>query len=169
MATFFPTSLIPPSHEHWVLSNLIFQFFPLAWVPLLFISRSKTTVSTDGSASARQTPRLSASTTYQLLSYSLAGLYYLSIYLGYPGFIAAYRNRLDWKNDGHELLFWDGIGSLSASYLVVLIDSWVDEAKVTGGASRTHSRRLIVEDVLIGIPGVLLFGPGWAMAKYFQR
>ena len=44
-----------------------------------------------------------------------------------------------------------------------------DEAAIKRGAQRVHARRFLPEDILMGLPGALLLGPGWAAATYWQR
>lgn len=169
LALFFPVLFLDSRHPDWIAANIAFQVFPVAWLPLLFVSRGKTAVSSRGSAAARQKPRLSAGSAYQLMSYVMVALYFAGWYLAFPGFVAAFRNDFVWATAGQHVIFWDCLGCASMLYSVVLIDSWVDEAKIAGGAPRTHNRRLILEDLLMGLPGLALFGPGWAIAKYFQR
>lgn len=169
LSTFFPTIFLPVNHQYWVMSNIAFQFFPLAWLPLVFFSTKANVISKPASASARQEPRLFAAQAYRMSGYFSIFIYYMSLYYGYPGFLAAYRNGGDWKNEGHYVLFWDGIGCLVFNYLIVLIDSYVDEAKVSKGAKRIHFKRFLPEDVIMGLPGILILGPGWAMSTYFQR
>ena len=170
LLTFFPTTFLPITDEHWILSNVVFQFFPFAWIPLLFFTTRKAVVSKPSSAAARQQPRLSASLAYQVTGYVNIAVYYLSLYYGFKGFKAAFDRRGYWANDGHYLLFWDGIGCLTFDYIIVLLDSYVDEAKIQNGASqRTHEKRFLPEDVIMGLPGLIILGPGWAMSRYFQR
>jgi len=169
ISTFFPTIFIPVNQKEWILANVAFQFFPLGWIPLIFFSTKKTVVSETASASAREQPRLSAANAYQLLAYFNVVIYYVSIYYGFQGFKSAFNKRGYWANDGHHVLFWDGIGCLAFDYIVVLVDSYVDEAKIQRGATRAHHKRFLPEDFIMGLPGIVLFGPGWAMSTYFQR
>jgi hypothetical protein len=169
IATFFPTIFVPVQHKDWVLTNVAFQLFPLAWIPLIFFPTKKTVVSETASASAREKPRLSAAQAHQVTAYFNVIIYYMSLYYGYKGFLSAYNKSGNWGNDGHHVLFWDGIGCLTFDYLIVLIDSFVDEAKVQKGATRAHHRRFLPEDFIMGLPGIIILGPGWAMSTYFQR
>ena len=170
LLTFFPTTFVSIDSDYWVFWNVVFQFFPLAWVPLLFFSKKKSVISKPASASARQEPRLSAAMNYQVTSYVSIFIYYLSLYYGYKGFLSAFELKNYWGNDGHHLLFWDGVGCLVFDYIIVLIDSYVDEAKIQKGApQRTHERRFLPEDIIMGLPGLIILGPGWAMSTYFQR
>ncbi|UZJ57100.1 hypothetical protein CBS101457_006420 [Exobasidium rhododendri] len=170
LLTFFPTAFVSPESESWTLWNVVFQFFPLAWLPLLFFSTKKAVVSTPASAAARQDPRLSAALSYRAAGYVSILMYYMSLYYGYRGFLSAFEKRGYWANDGHHLLFWDGIGCLTFNYIIVLIDSYVDEGKILKGAQqRTHEKRFLPEDVIMGLPGLFILGPGFAMSTYFQR
>lgn len=165
----FLTTFTPPGSIAFTNANILFQFFPVVLIPLLFVPRSKTVVSTAGSASARESPRLLAASTYQLLSFIVIPIYWLGLYWGGKPLFNAIINDLDFKSDGPYLLFWDLIGVLSATYSIVQIDAIVDSAKVKQGAERVHSRRLFLEDAVFGLPIVIVLGPGWAIARYFQR
>lgn len=169
LAIIFLTTFTPPGSIAFTNANVLFQFFPIVFIPLLFVPRSKTVVSTAGSASARETPRLSAASNYQVLSLMVIPIYWLGLYWGGKPLFNAIVNDLDFKSDGPYLLFWDLIGVLSATYSIVQIDAIVDGAKVKQGAERVHSRRLFLEDAVLGLPIVALLGPGWAIARYFQR
>lgn len=168
-ATIFLTTFTPLDSAYFVTNNLLFQFFPLAYVPLLFLPSSKTVISTAGSASAREKPRLDAALSYQLLSYLAVPLYYFGLYWGGKDLFNGLVNGLQLQSAGPYLLFWDFVGVLASMYFIVLVDSFTDEAKVLQGGQRVHDRRLLLEDIIIGTPGALLFGPGWAAARYFQR
>ncbi|PWN32227.1 uncharacterized protein FA14DRAFT_162426 [Meira miltonrushii] len=165
----FLTTFTPPGTIAFTHANILFQFFPIVLVPLLFVPRSKTVVSTAGSASARESPRLLAASNYQLLSFMVIPIYWLGLYWGGKPLFHAIIHDLDFKSDGPYLLFWDLIGVLSATYAIVQIDAIVDGAKVKQGGERIHSRRLFLEDAVLGLPIVALLGPGWAISRYFQR
>lgn len=183
-ATIFWTAFESTSSQHWIAINLIFQVFPLAWIPLFLIpvnrQRDLAVASSQyGSAASRQIPRLQAAKAYQLISFVCIPMWYFGVFWGGKPLFDEIRNGLKFKYPGVYLLFIDSLGVAAAMYLLVMIDSYIDEAKVQAlgqgkaassvGKNRVHAPRLFFQDVFFGSSGLLLFGPGWAMARYFQR
>lgn len=166
VATIIGTVFLPVESREWLLVNIAFQFFPLFLIPLAFASsRVKAAIDENGDVSK---PRLATSESYRMMGYICLGLYYAGLYYGFQGFRRAYAART-FNNDAQWTIFWDLIGLLGSLYLFVLIDSFADEAAIKRGAQRVHARRFLPEDILMGLPGALLLGPGWAAATYWQR
>ncbi|KAK0557681.1 hypothetical protein OC846_000248 [Tilletia horrida] len=76
---------------------------------------------------------------------------------------------------GEWLLIWDLVGILIATISIIFIDRAADEwadsvfsGRVDGYQSLFGKRNLI-PDVATGLPPALLFGPGFAASRYFQR
>lgn len=94
------------------LSRRAFQFFPLCYIPLLFIP-------TPSKQSTSREPRLAAARAYQLLSYLSIPAYYVSLYVAWPQIQPAlskaganpfkfFKFLFSDLNDGEHLLLWDG-------------------------------------------------------------
>lgn len=115
-----PTIVWPTKNlQSYALVNTIFQFFPLAYLPLVLVN------ATTGS-------RKDANSTadwYTLLGNTSTLVYWISIAIASPTFLQAFKKG-GFSNDGMHLLSCDEVGLLSGCAAIVTLDRWYDGASL---------------------------------------
>lgn len=194
-AVTFATIFVNVARDEWVTTNILFQLYPLVFVPLALWPWLRAHAGSAGARVTNTTPTDDGSVIvhanrqgaalYQGLSFILLAAYWFSLTLLYrpgktlvPALVRGWRHILNVPllatdtprylarvhtvakdggvvNDAEWLLFFDTLGIVTAQYLIVLIDAWVDEWQVSlqrdsnnnKKARRTHAQRFVAEDV----------------------
>lgn len=155
--------LVPPdSGVSFFWASTSFQFFPLPWIPLIFLRRQRP-------GSRTREPRLAACSAYRLLAYGMIPLYWLGLYIALPDLWKSWQSGSGLPDDAAVLAWYDLIGITFGSYALTLVQAEIDFRAVQCGGPRVHRARLLIEDVVFGSSGVLLLGPGFATAMYHAR
>ena len=132
MGTCFVTTFLPTTHEYWRISNLVFQFSPIVYLPLVFA----------GTSVAPVTTKAATKNCLTRTSFAMIPVYWGSIALMVYNIV-----NEDFKlNAPNYFMIWDLIGSTFACLALMLINISTDPSPIFDPA------QFFIRLVLGGLP-----------------